>query len=373
MFDVINMIRAGGVFMYAILAASCVAVAVILQRAYTLWFSYRLDVEGLRDRVLSNIDQGQFGQAAQICGGSHPLQRMLAAALQRANRSEKEIRRGLEGVAVTELARFRRGTATLPQLSNLATLLGLLGTIDGLIISFSGTQGVDAGGPASVALEGRRGCLLQHLLRVDRRDDHGRCVPHRRDQAGQGDDPDGGGHFGGRRPSPRPTGRAQGRPTGTARRGGQLGEEPMAGGGAETEDDSGHSGTNVFGEEVVAPVALNLTALMDILSNLLFFLLAAFGTTIVMGINATVPVQSQDKSNVADTSQSVTAGVSLAKDGFDVTIVGAAQAQEELDRWRRKIPLRDGKPDYDALKTHLLSISSRTRGPTPSSSHRSQA
>jgi biopolymer transport protein ExbB/TolQ len=144
MLDVINMIRAGGVFMYAILAASCVAVAVILQRAYTLWFSYRLDVEGLRDRVLSYIDQGQFGQAAQVCGGSHPLQRMLAAAVQRANRSEKEIRRGLEGVAVTELARFRRGTATLPQLSNLATLLGLLGTIHGLIISFSGMQGVDA-------------------------------------------------------------------------------------------------------------------------------------------------------------------------------------------------------------------------------------
>jgi biopolymer transport protein ExbB/TolQ len=144
MLDVINMIRAGGIFMYAILTASCVAIAVILQRAYTLWFSYRLDVEGLRDRVLAYIDQGQFGQAAQICGGSHPLQRMLVAAVQRANRSEKELRRGLETAAVTELARFRRGTASLPQLSNLATLLGLLGTIHGLIISFSGMQGVDA-------------------------------------------------------------------------------------------------------------------------------------------------------------------------------------------------------------------------------------
>ncbi len=130
----------------------------------------------------------------------------------------------------------------------------------------------------------------------------------------------------------------------------------MAGGGAEIEDDSGHSGTTVFGEESVAPVALNLTALMDILSNLLFFLLAAFGTTIVMGINATVPVQSQDKSNVADTKQSVTAGVSVAKDGFDVSIVGTAQAQEDLDRWRRKIPPRDGNPDYEALKALLLSI-----------------
>jgi biopolymer transport protein ExbB/TolQ len=144
MLDIINIIRAGGIFMYGILGASFVAVAVILQRLYTLWFAYRLDIEGLRDRVLGYIDQGQFGQAAQICGGTHPLQRMLVAAIQRANRSEKEIRRGLEGAAVTELARFRKGTASLPQLSNLATLLGLLGTIHGLIISFSGMQGVDA-------------------------------------------------------------------------------------------------------------------------------------------------------------------------------------------------------------------------------------
>jgi biopolymer transport protein ExbD len=130
----------------------------------------------------------------------------------------------------------------------------------------------------------------------------------------------------------------------------------MSGGGVEVEDDGGSGGTTVFGEEITPPVTLNLTALMDILSNLLFFLLACFGTTIVMGINATVPVQSHDQSNIADTKQSVTAGVSLSKEGFDVTITGAAQAQDELDRWRRRIPAKDGTFDYDGLKAHLLKI-----------------
>ena len=130
--------------MYAILVASIVSLAIIGQRTYSLWFAFRINVEGLRDQIVAHVDQAEYGRAAQLCAGSHPLQKMLLAALERANRSEKEIRRNIETTAVTELARFRRGTAALPQLSNLATLLGLLGTIHGLIISFSGMQGVDA-------------------------------------------------------------------------------------------------------------------------------------------------------------------------------------------------------------------------------------
>jgi biopolymer transport protein ExbD len=127
-------------------------------------------------------------------------------------------------------------------------------------------------------------------------------------------------------------------------------------GGGDVEEDEGRSGTNVFGEDSAPSVQLNLTALMDILSNLLFFLLACFGTTIVMGINATVPVQSSDKSSVADTRLTVTAGVSIDKNGFDVSAVGAAQPQAELERWRRRIPLREGAPDFEALTAHLLAI-----------------
>jgi len=144
MLVIVELLMAGGMFMFGILATSLVAVGIIAQRIFTLWFGFRLNIESLRDRVLSHVDDGDYGKAAQLCDGKHPLQRMMLAAIERANRSEKEIRRNVETCAVTELARFRRGTAALPQISNLATLLGLLGTIHGLIISFSGMQAVDA-------------------------------------------------------------------------------------------------------------------------------------------------------------------------------------------------------------------------------------
>ncbi len=144
MFVIFELLLAGGMFMFGILATSLVAVGIVAQRVYTLWIGFRINVEGLRDKVLSHVDDGDYGKAAQLCDGKHPLQRMMLSAIERANRSEKEIRRSIETCAVTELARFRRGTAALPQISNLATLLGLLGTIHGLIISFSGMQSVDA-------------------------------------------------------------------------------------------------------------------------------------------------------------------------------------------------------------------------------------
>jgi len=130
----------------------------------------------------------------------------------------------------------------------------------------------------------------------------------------------------------------------------------VAGGGAPVEDEGGHSGSNVFGEPPAQSIELNLTALMDILSNLLFFLLACFGATIVMGINATVPVQSADKNDVAATKQTVTATLSVGAQGFDVTFSGQSQSADELEKLHRKFPLKDGELDFAALTAHLLSV-----------------
>jgi biopolymer transport protein ExbB len=141
--EIFETLNSGGIFMYGILVTSLIAVTLIIRRLVALWIQFRIDTGPLLSRVSQLIVAGDFGQAMQLTSGKHPLHRMMHAGLLRANRGEKEIRRGVETTAVTELARFRGGTGSLPQLSNLATLLGLLGTIHGLIISFSGMQGAD--------------------------------------------------------------------------------------------------------------------------------------------------------------------------------------------------------------------------------------
>jgi biopolymer transport protein ExbD len=130
----------------------------------------------------------------------------------------------------------------------------------------------------------------------------------------------------------------------------------MSGGADTGEEEAAGPRTNVFGEAPVQPVQLNLTALMDILSNLLFFLLAAFGATIVMVINATVPVQSADESGVADSKRAVTLNVSVNQGGFRVSALGTAFTQEELDAMARTIPLHGKTHDFAALTKHLKGI-----------------
>ncbi len=130
----------------------------------------------------------------------------------------------------------------------------------------------------------------------------------------------------------------------------------MSGGADAGEEEGAGPRTNVFGEAAAQPVQLNLTALMDILSNLLFFLLAAFGASIVMVINATVPVQSADESGVADTKRAVTLNVAVGQDGFRVSALGTAFTQEELDGMALNVPLHGKLHDFAALTKHLKGI-----------------
>ena len=133
------------IFVYLIFVTSIFGAALIVARGYALWGKYRLDYEGVTNQISGMVETGAYNQALQICnGGHHPMTEIMKAALTRANRSEKEIRRGVERVAMDEMHKFKGFTHLLPHISNIATLLGLLGTIKGLITSFAGLSSGDA-------------------------------------------------------------------------------------------------------------------------------------------------------------------------------------------------------------------------------------
>lgn len=141
----LELIKSGEPFLFANMLVLMVGIALSAQRFHSLWMKYGGSVDEMLRQVLGFVEAGSYAKAIQVCGEKdHPLHAIFKSALTRANRSEREIRRAVEATASEVIPTVRKGTAYMPQLSNMATLLGLIGTIRGLIESFAGMESGDA-------------------------------------------------------------------------------------------------------------------------------------------------------------------------------------------------------------------------------------
>ena len=149
-----ELLKAGGPFMYATLTVSLLSLAIFIWRIMVLW-GPRAARPALLHKVQEYLQGNDVTKALRlVANDDSPLGRVMKAALMRANRSEREIRRAVEGVALEEVPKVRGATVFLPQLSNLATLLGLIGTIHGLIIAFQGAGSENAATRQAVLSKG---------------------------------------------------------------------------------------------------------------------------------------------------------------------------------------------------------------------------
>jgi biopolymer transport protein ExbB len=142
-----NLFAAGGVVMFPLLAFSVVAIALIVERI-RFWYRinqrqsrvvrevlnlYRLDnVVGALDKLQNNADL--------------PIARMFLSALELEQPNPDEFRLALESEAQAEIPVLKRFNNIFETIISLAPLLGLLGTVLGLIGSFASLNIGDVGG-----------------------------------------------------------------------------------------------------------------------------------------------------------------------------------------------------------------------------------
>jgi len=139
----------GGPIMWPILVCSLLALTVALERLYFIL------AEGIRrqprvvDAMLDAVEQADPNRAVQIGAGSKDfVARTLATAL--THRREKSISSALLRSAEQELARYNRGLSTLDTIITLAPLLGLLGTVTGMMQSFGMLGGSELAAPTAI-------------------------------------------------------------------------------------------------------------------------------------------------------------------------------------------------------------------------------
>ncbi len=150
----------GGFFMIIIAAVWVIGLVIALERFLKL---NKLDVDGssfmneLQRYVLSNDIQG----AIRVCSGSvAALPKVLQSGLKRATQSMDQVQNAIDATALEVIPKVERRLNYLSLIANIATLLGLLGTIFGLIQSFEAVAAADPAEKAEMLSNGISKAML---------------------------------------------------------------------------------------------------------------------------------------------------------------------------------------------------------------------
>jgi biopolymer transport protein ExbB len=131
MSNVVALLVKGGPVMIPLAACSILALATILDRA---WFWWRRHGAREAEHVLALAAGGKWDDAMELAGASRaPVIRVLAAGIAA---RDAQPTRALELAAQAEIAVARRGLTVLDTIITLSPLLGLLGTVTGMIAAF---------------------------------------------------------------------------------------------------------------------------------------------------------------------------------------------------------------------------------------------
>ena len=169
--SIVEFFREGGAFMFPILLILAIGTAIILERIRFL-AGIQTDATVLWAKVQTAIRGQQWDDAIRQCQGSKAaLTRMLFAGIQKAQslrrmpgeavktvadlqESREELENAIEESMLDIMPEMERRTHYLPVLANVATLLGLLGTIMGLIQSFKAVSLADPSQKAALLAQG---------------------------------------------------------------------------------------------------------------------------------------------------------------------------------------------------------------------------
>lgn len=147
----------GGPFMWVILAVLAVATAVVIERLLYYFLYCRADALSLAVKMSQSLRSGAVEEARVALGKrTAPLFVLLRTALDRYANGVKveKVEQSIEEAAIREMPRMSKRLNYLSLFANIATLLGLLGTITGLQVSFSSLSTVDAAQKAAMLASG---------------------------------------------------------------------------------------------------------------------------------------------------------------------------------------------------------------------------
>lgn len=141
----VSFFQDGGPFMYPIAVVLLFGLAFALER-WAYLTKAKLSNRRTFNRIMPLLKRKDYNAAAEVARSSNaPIGQIIAAALARMSQTPRreEIEYAMEEGVLETVPRLEKRTAYIATLANIATLLGLLGTIMGLIAAFTAVANAD--------------------------------------------------------------------------------------------------------------------------------------------------------------------------------------------------------------------------------------
>jgi biopolymer transport protein ExbB len=140
-----SLLSTGGVPVYGMIVLAMFAAAITIERVNALFFSYGLKSDKFLNQIKSYIMNDKIEEAIAFCNsqGKALLPKLSKAILERADRDDDSIKTAHEIASMEIIPMITKRLGYLAMTANVATLIGLLGTIHGLIQSFQAVSFAD--------------------------------------------------------------------------------------------------------------------------------------------------------------------------------------------------------------------------------------
>ncbi|MCM8782235.1 MAG: MotA/TolQ/ExbB proton channel family protein [Candidatus Omnitrophica bacterium] len=126
----------GGPLMWVILLCSVIALAVVIERFMQLR-KIKIDTGKFMEEIAKLLKRNRIMEAIDMCNQTPgPIPQVVKTGILKHDRSRPEIREAIEDAAVAEIPVLEKNLSVLATMAHIAPLLGLLGTVTGMVRAF---------------------------------------------------------------------------------------------------------------------------------------------------------------------------------------------------------------------------------------------
>jgi biopolymer transport protein ExbB len=148
-------LQEGAPFSFINVAIMMFVIAIIADRFVHILSKYRVNSEEFMAQIRKLVQAGNIDRAIKLCEAEPlPLLQVVRAGLTQVNRGEDAVIAQMEERMSEVIPALEKRISSLWTLANIATLIGLLGTISGLIKSFAAVAYADPAQKSSLLARG---------------------------------------------------------------------------------------------------------------------------------------------------------------------------------------------------------------------------